>query len=516
MKNKILFIAFSLMPFFITYESKYQVFRTLIPVLSSFILISSIKNKYIRASLITIFFILCFSSVVVRRIYGSFSKNMLLAAMGVDFKVSIGLLEEISVSYFILSVIVISIVFFLSFSMKKTTISFWKMAVICFVSMMCFVKPIKHEIKIFGTIAFINNNIYDKTFLAQEYMDQNKIFFGDLIALSLIELDSVYDRIRYKKVDHDKIPEGIEKTNKHTKNVILIIGEASNVKRYGAYGYKLNTTPNLNKFQVDNHWCALQKVHSPAAQTRVAVPMLVSFSSPEHKDFLFSYENILEIAKSEKYKTYWIDSQNGKDLWDKPFGFVEKYSDIHVSPTINNTKFNVDELRDDQLLSPIQYYFKNSSGMSFFVIHLFGSHMPYNENIDKNDQLEGLDVYDQSIHHTDMFISKVKSYADEYLKNYSLVYVPDHGEVVNYGHGYPSDTNEMYLIPVISNDNYACSYLEKFRGDDGYISSNDIKYLILQYIGYDIKKEYLNHERENSYKLLDFEEKITDFRALKY
>lgn len=484
------------------------------PVILFYFILSSIKKSSIRSVCLTIFLLISLISIIVRYLYGSVSKNMILAALGVDLKASIGLLEQVpAYDYILLSMLILLIAYF-SYTMKSIKLNKIYYISICAMIFYSLSQPIIRGVHDWGWRFFINNIYYDKTFLAQDYIDRYKIFFGDVIAASFIEISSIDDAKKYKIVKHEKYPDFVYKNGDGEQNIVFIIGESSNVLRYSAYSYGRPTTPNLKRWHDDGSWCALENVHSPASQTRVSVPMYVSFSDPENGNYLFDYKNIIEMAKANNYATYWLDAQDGQGLWDKPFGFVEKYADIYASPDLNNTSFKITEGKDDTLINPVEFYFKKAQGPSIFFIHLFGNHLPYDMSINNDDNGTDFDMYDKSIHHVDKIISEIKVLADKNLKNYQMVYVPDHGEEVGKGHGFPSKSNEMYLIPFLSNDNNSCKYMENFRGEDGKISSSDTKYLILHLLGYDISAEKIKYEKLNEYKVKDYQERIVDFRKL--
>lgn len=502
--------------FFGEYDGIKGLFHTYFPIIYCGILLSSIRENVVRSVLLTTFFLISSLSIIVRCIYGNVSKNMILAALGVNTKVSLGLLEQIPIYYYLFLFTFIASVAHISYHMNSIKLN--RMYSLCISALLFWslLHPIVRGLRSLGTRFFINNFVYDKSFIAQNYIDRYKIFFGDVIAVLLIEMDVISDSKKYKVVAHADYPNFVSAKGVGEQNIIFIIGESSNVLRYSAYSYKRPTTPNLKHWRDDGSWCALEKVHSSASQTRVAVPMYVSFADPEHGEYLFNYKNLIEMAKDNNYKTYWLDAQDGQGLWNKPFGFVERYADIHASPHINNTPFKIIEGNDNNLINPVEFYFKNAQGQSIFFIHLFGNHLPYNMHVDANDIGENFDAYDKSIHSVDGIISKIKILADKNLKNYKMIYVPDHGEVVGEGHGFPSIRDEMYLIPFLTNNDDSCRYMEKFRGDDGFISSNDVKYLILHLLGYTISDRKVNYEQSNGYKIKDYQENTIDFRKLEH
>jgi len=95
-----------------------------------------------------------------------------------------------------------------------------------------------------------------------------------------------------------------------------------------------------------------------------------------------------------------------------------------------------------------------------------------------------------------------------------LVYLPDHGEAVNYGHGYDTHFNEMFLIPLLANNQATCDEINTLRGPDGYVASETIKYIVLHMLGYKTDEEFLHNAAAHSFLILNGYEQITDFRKL--
>ncbi|HSS96509.1 MAG TPA: sulfatase-like hydrolase/transferase, partial [Terriglobales bacterium] len=324
------------------------------------------------------------------------------------------------------------------------------------------------------------------------------------------------DRMKYFRIPHPTFPNYVTKVADGDDKVIFVIGEASNVKRYSAYGYDVPTTPNLDAMLKNGNICIVQKVHSSTPTTRTSVPMYVSFATPQNRDFLFAYKNILEMASLNGYRTYWIGSQTLDTLWDKTYGFVAKYADVLATPSANTTKFVVNSTKDDDLIAPIHFYFRNAAKKSFFIIHLSGNHLSYDRNLDPEDKaaLPDADDYDKSVHHVDRTLRDFMEEADRDFHDYQLVYLPDHGEAVNYGHGFSTKFNEMYLIPLLANSRGSCDEVERMRGVDGYVPGQAVKYLILKLLGYQIDDSAIRDTQRHSFEVLTGDEQIIDFRNL--
>ncbi|PHM38143.1 hypothetical protein Xmau_03528 [Xenorhabdus mauleonii] len=331
--------------------------------------------------------------------------------------------------------------------------------------------------------------------------DRYPAVIGDLVYLYI----SSHSNDKYANINeinefNDSI---IGKKKPELNTVILIMGESSLSTHYSAYGYKLNTTPNMSSIFSSNGGCVINNAHSSAPITRNSVSMSLAFHTPESENNLFKNKSIIEMAKSNGYKTYWLGSQDLSGLHSSKYGFIAKKSDV-----IKLTNF-----KDDNLAPLLNAVLLDKEEYKFIIIHLHGSHMPY-KNYDDIDKiaLPNADNYDLTIHHTDRVIKDIYDVIDKKSINYSLIYTSDHGEIVNKGHGYQNG-REQYLIPFMyksNNHHFNCQFIESFRNKDGYLSGLMNKYILSNLIGYDINPLTLGTERDND-RVLTADESISPF-----
>ncbi|MDC9597904.1 sulfatase-like hydrolase/transferase [Xenorhabdus anantnagensis] len=166
----------------------------------------------------------------------------------------------------------------------------------------------------------------------------------------------------------------IGKKNNNLNTIILVMGESSLPTHYSAYGYKLNTTPNMYRIFSSNGGCIIKDAHSSAPLTRNSLSMSLAFHTPESEENLFKNKSIIEMAKSNGYRTYWLGSQELDGLHSSKYGFIAKKSDI-----IKLTNF-----KDNNLSTLLYKVLSDNEEKKFIVIHLNGSHIPYN-NYDNDD-----------------------------------------------------------------------------------------------------------------------------------
>ncbi|WP_334471986.1 sulfatase-like hydrolase/transferase [Arsenophonus sp. PmNCSU2021_1] len=200
-------------------------------------------------------------------------------------------------------------------------------------------------------------------------------------------------------------------------------------------------------------------------------------------------KSIVEMARYNGYKTYWLGSQEIEGTHGSRYGFIAKKSD-HIKLTNYN---------DNKLVELLSEILSDNTQKRFIVIHLFGNHKPYN-NYDEIDKkaLPKAEKYDLTIHHTDRIVNDIFNVINEKKINYNLIYTSDHGEVVNVGHGLKKG-REQYLIPFMyksTNPEYNCQFIESFRNKNGYLSGLMNKYILSELLGYGIDKSTLTKERE--------------------
>ncbi|QBY44376.1 Phosphoethanolamine transferase EptC [Arsenophonus nasoniae] len=344
----------------------------------------------------------------------------------------------------------------------------------------------------------------DKKQLGIFFHDKVPLIFGDAVYL----LISSYDNNKYANIaEIEKFNHAIvAKKDNDNKNIILIMGEASLYSRYSAYGYHFDTTPHMTKLFSTSNSCIVNNAHSSSPITRDSLSMTLAFHTPENEDNLFNNKSIIEMAKANGYKTYWLGSQEIQGLHGSKYGFIaQKSNDLKL------TDYN-----DNKLANLLVKVLSDNAQKRFIIIHLYGNHLPYN-NYDEIDKkaLPNAENYDLTIHHTDRIINDIFKVINEKKIDFNLIYTADHGEIVNVGHGLEKG-REQYLIPFMyksTNNRFNCDFIESFRNKDGYLSGLMNKYILSELLGYEIDKNILRNEREYD-RILTANENILPFSLM--
>ncbi|EJD6391449.1 phosphoethanolamine transferase [Proteus mirabilis] len=404
----------------------------------------------------------------------------------------------------ILPSIIISIIFF-KFIKKKITLNIKPQKIITII------------ISLYLFCFFSINSVFstaDKRWIADIKEDEKlfSIFIRDRFPMVLGNItylvSSIYNNVKYSYTfDIEKFNSVIIKPQKiENKLIVLVIGESSLSSRYSAYGYPINTTPNIKKIFSHPDACIIKNAHSSAPITRNSVSMTLSFYTPESNKNLFENKSIIEMAKSNGYQTYWIGSQKLKGLHDSKYGFIAKKSN-HIWLT---------DFKDDELPYLFEKALQANNENKFIIIHLWGSHYPYN-NFDNEDEkaLPNVEKYDLTVHHTDKIINLLYKKLKTSNEDYILLYTSDHGEIVNKGHGFYKG-KEQFLVPFLyksNNPKFDCDFIESFRNKDGWLSGLMNKYILSKIIGYQLDDQFIEKEKNHD-RILNANEEVQAFSEI--
>ncbi|HEC6970604.1 TPA: sulfatase-like hydrolase/transferase [Salmonella enterica subsp. enterica serovar Stanley] len=281
------------------------------------------------------------------------------------------------------------------------------------------------------------------------------------------------------------------KAESGNNTIVIVMGESSLFSRYSIYGYPKLTSPDLQKIFTQPKSCIVRNVHSSAPETRDSLAMTFSFSTPESDTNLFKNKSIIEMAKANGYKTWWIGSQELEGLFSSKYGFIARKSDV----------VRLTNGHDEHLVPMLTDALEDTSApKKFIIVHLLGNHKPYlNYDAEDKKALPGAEEYDLTIHKTDRVVSSLFNDVAKHSNNYIFLYTSDHGEVVNKGHGLMKGKDQWY-IPFLyksTNDKFDCSFIEQFRNKDGWLSGLMNKYILSRLIGYTLDKNIVNNEMNN-------------------
>lgn len=226
------------------------------------------------------------------------------------------------------------------------------------------------------------------------------------------------------------------------KAIYLVIGESASSRNFSYSGYNHPTTPFLDSMKNNSNFYWVDNSISPSPITRDSLKIVLSLATAtNHKDY-YQYINIVNAANKKGFKTYWLSAQSLSGINDTIIGRVGQSASYSV---FNKT--------DDDLKKELNNK-KGEAQRQFFVIHLHGSHAPYN-NYTEDDYIKLVESgssnpdYDATIRKTDRILNGIiRSMSDDSL----LIYLSDHGEVIGKGHGLDTPSKDQFEVPFFVYD----------------------------------------------------------------
>lgn len=314
--------------------------------------------------------------------------------------------------------------------------------------------------------------------------DSNQLLVLLLFALSLCAVVSAFkkssiysmwkDMLDYKKeeekylinykirYDNLKINEEITLPSKLKGTVILVIGESASREYMHIYNdaIEYKNTPWLEDKQREKGFFVFNNVYATYNQTSEVLKMMLTESSQYNKKRFNESISIIDVAKKIGYKTYWFSNQAtmGKDNAISTIigGTADKCCKVR-----NDGKVGYDKEMLNMLLDV------NPDENNFIIIHLEGSHAYYKSRFPtkwrkfKEETVQA--DYANTILYTDEVLESIYSYAKDKLNLNCMVYVSDHGENLQLGHGPMIKTADTLRIPmfIYLSDKYCNIYPDK-------------------------------------------------------
>ncbi len=239
------------------------------------------------------------------------------------------------------------------------------------------------------------------------------------------------------------------------RRIVFVLGESDWRKHHGAYGYALGVDRFMMARKLNPKNTVFVDAISPASVTRDAISREFTFATPQDIKPFNENTGIIDMARKAGYQTAWFSRQNWNGIYDTLVKIVAQQADETVY---------YDKGHDEVLVPPLLNAVKHGK-RQFLVIHIWGSHLGYGERYDALDYSLAFRTskefrrYDATIAHTDRVLKAVNQCADEHTL---FIYMPDHGEVINKGHGFPEMFASQFEIPLIAwSDN--SRYVARFK-----------------------------------------------------
>lgn len=309
---------------------------------------------------------------------------------------------------------------------------------------------------------------------------------------------------RLKEAGHKKrtLPEGVSLPADVTdsgipRRIVIVLGESDWRAHHGTYGYPLGTDRFMMGRQKDPAHTAFFTALSPSAVTREAVPRIMTFATPRDMAPFTENMGVIDMARHVGYQTGWFSRQNSSGLHDTLIKIVAQQAD--------KTAY-FDEGRDEVLVPPVAAEFNDRKQL--FVLHIWGGHMWYEDRHDDIDyqrafrSSEEFRHYDAAIGHIDRMQEQLTKHGDSQTL---FIYIPDHGEIVNLGHGTADMRVAQFEIPFFvwsSNSTYITRFrkaVDRYAINGGKLfNSSAFPFVMAEIMGYQVSQDARMKSLEDS------------------
>ncbi len=255
------------------------------------------------------------------------------------------------------------------------------------VFLICFISVLKKPHKY-----FIDDFLLYGWFEAIKIIKGNKNEY--LTQLNDLEQELKNQSRTYKVVNSKKV---------NIPKIVIIMGESTQRNYMSLYGYKLKTTPNLEKIQNDGNLFVFRDVIAPHSHTNPAISKIFTFSNYENSSIAWlKQKNIISIMSGGGYYTYWISNQESVSTLGNAPEAMARVSD----KTIFLDKFftGVSLARDGQILEELEKI--SPKEKEFYILHLQGTHMEYAKRY--SSEFEKFNIKDLRENHLDDLNANIK------------------------------------------------------------------------------------------------------------
>jgi glucan phosphoethanolaminetransferase (alkaline phosphatase superfamily) len=210
--------------------------------------------------------------------------------------------------------------------------------------------------------------------------------------------------------------------------VVLVMGESVRSDHLGINGYARATTPRLAALGTE--LLSFRDVVSRANWTEAAVPGILARPLAQGR------ASLVHTYKEAGFDTAWLSNQ-------EPFPFA---SGADVAEFATNTR-DYHFRKDADLLPQFTSFIRQAGPRQFVVLHMAGSHIPYEERYDAparkfvptmrdlgigapraSDRAAVINSYDNTIVELDNFLARIITLLRAQSKPAVLIYTSDHGE----------------------------------------------------------------------------------------
>ena len=187
-----------------------------------------------------------------------------------------------------------------------------------------------------------------------------------------------YKQLSYS-IEHNASNTIIEKSTATIPNIIFIIGESTQRNYMSLYGYKLDTTPNLQALAARGNLVVFYDVISPHSHTNESLQKVLTLSNYENASTpWYMQANLLDLLNAAGYETYWLSNQEAVSVYGNAPESISRRAKYTRFSAWNDSSTS-GRLYDEVLLRMLDEVKQKPADNNFYVIHLMGTHLNYKD-----------------------------------------------------------------------------------------------------------------------------------------
>jgi heptose-I-phosphate ethanolaminephosphotransferase len=251
--------------------------------------------------------------------------------------------------------------------------------------------------------------------------------------------------------------------------LVLVIGESTNSRRLGIYGYYRDTTPRLKA--MSDELLVFDQVYASRPYTVESLVQALSFADQLHPKLYLEKPTLVDVMKQAGYRTYWITNQQTQTQRNTLLTTLSKQADEQIY--LNNNRSQNSAQYDEVVFGPFEELLNRPESKKIILVHLIGTHRAYRYRypgtfkiFDDNEDLppwvrnkryrRDYNEYDNAVLYNDFVVASLIEQLKKSGQNGYLVYFSDHGEeVYDYPHHLfagrveSAPTPAMYSVPFL-------------------------------------------------------------------
>lgn len=245
---------------------------------------------------------------------------------------------------------------------------------------------------------------------------------------------------------------------------VLVLGESLTRTHMSLYSYGRETNPKLKKRT--DLFIFKDVMNSSPPGTYANIRKITTFENTEMGQKGIQ-PHIIDVMKKAGFRTYWLSNQLALGKHDTMTTVIAKQADeSFFTNTTNSTTY------DEKLLIQLDKVLEAWATKKFIVIHLFGSHMQYQNRYPKmftsftneigikkqafhtEKMIKTINFYDNAVLYNDFIMDEIFNRIKKVNAYSSLVYLSDHGEIIyddrnEKGHPATTKASQVYEIPFL-------------------------------------------------------------------